>query len=169
MNFTSPMTLERFGESNNIRDVSKSIFPYELWENMEDLLRCTKFPPLMAFKSSLTRSGGKKWKDELEEICNELVEGSNEKENWECVTKYFRIPVSELKKILEFKFGCFSLIEDPRFSEDICPLPTSGTHFELPTSPMKYKFSKEFFDKNCLTMLDYLRHVLINIIVDSEV
>ena len=152
MNFTSPMTLESFGESNNISSVSKSIFPYEFWENMEDVMRCTKFPSLMAFKSSLTRSGGEKWMTELLEICNELSDVSlNDTENWERVSKYFQISISKLKGFLELQNGQF-IVKKER-----------PQGFDLPTSPLKYKFSKEFFDKNCLTMLDYLRHVLIKI------
>ena len=150
MNFTSPMTLAAFAESNNVCDVSKSIFPYEHWENIEDIMRCTKFPPLAAFKSSLSKPGGEKFIEELAEVSNEISNFNlSEDEIWATVSKFFGIPKSDLIEVLK--------LEDTRFTVNFDGKPD----IHVPVSPLKYKFSKNFFDTECLTMLDYLRIVLI--------
>ena len=144
------MTLAAFAESNNVCDVSKSIFPYEHWENMEDIMRCTKFPPLAAFKSSLSKPSGENWIEELAEVSNEISDFKlPEEESWAKVSRFFGVSKPGMKKMLKLQDARFTANSDIK------------SNFDVPVSPMKYKSSKDFFDKNCLTMLDYLRIVLI--------
>ena len=145
MNFTAPMTLEAFGESNGVNGLSKSAFPYELWANIQEIMACTKFPPYNDFKSSLTRPGGDKWEKELETVCNELTENIQAKEKWMVIEKFFQLPKSDLGQFLSLENGQFCISK-----KDVCS-------FVLHTSPRKYKFSKDYFGRECLTMLDYLR------------
>ena len=145
MNFTSPMSLEEFGLSNGITDVSKSIFPYELWSDITQIAQCTTFPAFKCFESSLGKNGGEKWLSELVDVANDLSKDClNDSEKWHVVLHFFGSDISELKNILELENNQFQLVK----SEEM---------IKLPTSPVKYRASKQYFAQHCLTMLDYLR------------
>ena len=145
MNFTSPMNLETFAKSNDVEEVSKAIFPYELWEDISQIAECTSFPPLEMFKSSLTKSEGEKWLDEFENVANVLTADIEENEGkWAKICEFFGMNFATVSKILVLENASFQHTE-------------SLENTLLPTSPKKYFDSKNFFDENCLTMLDFLR------------
>ena len=53
--FTSPCSLSKYLKQNCVTE-KKSIFPYSYFHNIEELERCTEFPPHSAFFSKLKNS-----------------------------------------------------------------------------------------------------------------
>ena len=145
MNFTSPMSLETFARSNEVEEVSKAIFPYELWDDITKIAECTSFPSLEMFQSSLTKSEGEKWLGEFEDVANAITSDIEENDSkWAKVCEFFEMNLALVSKILVLENGSFQRTES--FETNL-----------LPTSPKKYFDSKNFFNQNCLTMLDFLR------------
>lgn len=146
MNFTSPMKLEDFAKSNQVKDLAKLAWPYEKWSNMKDIMRCTKFPPYNDFQSSLSRPQDEKFITELVEVCNELTKSTFiESEMWGIVTKFFQLEKLHMTDYLIIENAEFKSSKSENFSQP------------LHTSPLKYYGSRKYFDQNCLTMLDLLK------------
>ena len=68
MNYCGPMSLEKFADIFKL-DVKKNIFPYEMYESIEDMRSAKQWPEYKNFRSSLP-GGGKDFISEINEILN---------------------------------------------------------------------------------------------------
>ena len=55
LNFTAPCNLSSYLDQWKVTE-KKSIFPYQYFSSVEDMVQCTEFPPIEAFYSSLSKS-----------------------------------------------------------------------------------------------------------------
>ena len=74
MNYTSPMSLSAFCKSCGIEEISKSIFPYELYDDVQQLRDATEFPDYKYFLSSLGKKFNADYILELKEIAKTKFE-----------------------------------------------------------------------------------------------
>ena len=76
MNYTSPMSLAAFSKSCGIQDISKSVFPYELYTDVQQLRNEKDFPAYKEFQSSLGRRFNPSYVKEMKEIAKaNLISG----------------------------------------------------------------------------------------------
>ena len=68
MNMSSPMSLSAFSKSCGIEELSKGIFPYELYNDVRQLFDATKFPDYKCFKSSLGKAFNENYITEIDEV-----------------------------------------------------------------------------------------------------
>ena len=138
--------LENFARSCGVTTISKSIFPYEKWNNAEAIINCEYFPPYSDFISSLV-------KPQSPEVVEEFVKVA--------VNKFEAGEWSSMKDIENyygFELGgtdTCAITENGEFHIDdhVRTLLQSKLH----TCPGKYEASKSYFGKNCYHMMEYLQ------------
>ena len=154
LNYSCPMSLDKFAQSCGIESVAKTTFPYECYQDIAELRLITEFPPYSAFQSSLGKTAGN-FSNELVSVINENFE----KGKWN--------NIEDVKKYFNFSFD-FSLVEKDGRVEEVIPngeLPFASL---LHTSPAKFFNSKEQFATSCRTMSDYLRLYNLNDVILLE-
>ena len=155
LNFSTPMTLEKFAASqfsnDKTKEIQKTTFPYELYSDISELKTIREFPGYPHFISSLC-VGDKKYKNELIKICNSQFEAENWKSE-EDIQSFF-----QFSRELKFIFGNGRLI-------DVVTTDDSDITSVLHTCPVKYFKSKEIFDNRCENMSDYLRLYNLNDVI----
>ena len=154
LNYSCPMSLDKFALSCGIESVSKTTFPYEYYHDIAELRNVTKFPPYSAFQSSLGKVAGN-FSKELVTIINENLENGKWKD------------VEDVKKYFEFSFD-FALVEKDGRVEEVISREDEPLANLLHTSPAKFFNSKEQFATSCQTMSDYLRLYNLNDVILLE-
>ena len=154
LNYSCPMSLERFALSCGIESVSKTTFPYEHYSNIADLRDITEFPPYSAFRSSLGKVAGN-YVNELVSVINENFENGKWKD------------LEDVKNYFQFSFE-FSMTEKDGRIIDVTLQDGQPLATLLHTSPSKFYNSKEQFVSSCQTMSDFLKAYNLNDVILLE-
>ena len=142
INHSAPIALEAFAASCGA-DVTKAAFPYELWYNIRDLEVTKRFPDYDDFFSSVNE----KFREENVEELRLFIESSLRNGKFVDlfdVEDFFGWPTGFLR-------DTFTVLAQNVIIDDSSKIVTL-----LHTSPNKYAASKDYFDSNCINMLDYL-------------
>ena len=99
MNFSAPISLDNFAKSCGITEISKTIFPYELYTEVSELENATEFPHYKNFISSLKSSFTDNYLKEFADV----IEEKFCKKEWLEVSQIFEYYNIEYDEIL-FQF-----------------------------------------------------------------
>ena len=64
------MSLDKFAQSCDVRNISKTIYCYEKWSNPLQISKATSFPVYKDFSSSLTKAKDEKNVEEFIKLVN---------------------------------------------------------------------------------------------------
>ena len=146
MNFSSPMSLQKFAQSCGITEISKDIFPYERFRSVRELLDTTIFPKYGEFRSSLQKSFDNNYLTEL----NQIVKSKLDDGDWSSLTDFFLYyDIKEPSDDFSIENGNSLKYNDSGLEK---------LKESLHISPAAYEISRAYFDDNCRHMGDYLRY-----------
>jgi len=143
MNFSPPISLENFAISCGIKDISKSIFPYELYKNIYNIKNDINFPHYTKFKSALQKPFQMKFLEELSDIFGSKL-ATGEWLDLQCLELYYGMSSATDHVMVEGTKLIFSENASIFFKEF------------LHTSPAKYEISKMDFETKFNNMAEYL-------------
>ena len=143
LNYTAPMSLQKFASSCGITEISKSIFPYERYKNVQELRETRTFPAFSEFKSSLKKPFDPNHVVEMEEIVQHKFQSGE----WLHASQFYNYyaidntcpAISVVDGKLRFTNDGLEILKDIIF-----------------VSPHSYEVSKDHFNKSCSNMIDYL-------------
>lgn len=142
------MSLDAFAQSCNVTSVAKSIFPYEKWTEINQLIDSSSFPAYGDFKSSLKKMFDEKLVLEFYEVVNDHFR-LGKWNNLTDIESYYGFEIGSMAEYFCIDTNAMlSSVSD----ESVCYI-ENYVH----TSPKKYELSKHQFKHTCFTMLDYLR------------
>ena len=151
LNYSSPMSLDSFGQSCGLTDISKTVFPYEKWTNTSDIENCKTFPIYADFKTLIIRKFDDQFIREFFSIANSKLK-SKEFQTVQDIAIYYGFDSEDMKTLF--------------ILQDNMLLNTSENELfltnKLHTSPSKYESSKIQFQTQCTNMLDYLKEYNLN-------
>ena len=148
MNYSVPISLENFALSCGINDISKTIFPYELYSDILELTNATEFPHYKHFTSSLKSSYSEHFLVELDKIVEEKL-STKEWVQVIQILEYYNISEEKLF-VLEGKKLVYTIEGQSLLVKS------------LHTSPKKYENSKNDFKNKYRNMLQYLEDYNLN-------
>lgn len=154
LNFSSPMSLDSFSKSCGVTETEKTVYPYELYQDISTLRTETAFPPYPLFKSSLQKVS--------DENAEELIQLANE----QISTGFWKDP-SDVLKFFQFTPELELKTENDIITAVEINGDASLTDI-LHTSPKKYFNSKKIFDDSCENMSQYLERYNLNDVVLLE-
>ena len=154
LNFSNPMSLDKFARSCGITGAGKTTFPYEMFGKIQQLREVREFPKYPNFYSSLTNTNIS-YESELINLCNEKFSAGIWTEAAD-INSFFGFSPE-----LEFE------ISDRKILSISSKTETSLKKI-LHTSPLKYFESKIVFESECATMADYLRVYNLNDVILLE-
>ena len=112
LNYTAPCKLSGYLEQWKVVE-KKSIFPYQLFSSVEEMVSCTEFPPVEAFYSSLSKTAVEpeiyNATKSYYNRCKRLPEGHPEKMSnmGDFMAYYNKLDVSPLVEAMNRSFECF--------------------------------------------------------------
>ena len=161
------MSLEKFAQSCGVTEISKTIYCYEKWSTPFEIKQAKSFPEYKDFRSSLSKVKDSKKVEEFLKLVNFRLKSKI----WKTIQYEFLIKV---KLYLIFNFSEISayynikleLLEANVKIENLTLALSPGAEEilidELHTCPNKFEISKQFFQQNCSTMLDFLKEYNLN-------